>query len=150
LSDYTIYPENVDEVSLLNDDRIKTPIHRVSLEEDSSADIFNNDIKSYNEDSNRLTYILNDIKLNEDEDGSVIIVISDSDYPDRVFNIDLEIHHVNSAFLVSQMLKTPMFMLAPSDDIIAAMSMGPFEKSEVSPDLPPGNFKPVTQDMDEA
>jgi hypothetical protein len=26
----------------------------------------------------------------------------------------------------------------------------PFEKSEVSPDLPPGNFKPVTQDMDEA
>jgi hypothetical protein len=26
----------------------------------------------------------------------------------------------------------------------------PFEKSEVSPDLPPGNFKPVTQNMDEA
>jgi hypothetical protein len=25
----------------------------------------------------------------------------------------------------------------------------PFEKAEVSPDLPPGNFKPVTQELED-
>lgn len=131
MSDYTLYPENVDEVSILNDERIKTPIHRICLEEDSEHNIFNNDIKAYNDEGSRLTYVLNDIKLNEEEEESVIITISDSDYPDRVFEIDIQIHQVNSAFLISQMLKTPMFMIAPSDDVIASMSVGPFEKEEV-------------------
>jgi len=30
------------------------------------------------------------------------------------------------------------------------MEVFPFEKAEVSPDLPPENFRPVTQDLDEA
>lgn len=118
-------------MSILNDDRVKTPIHRVSLVEESDFSIFNNDLNKYSSDSCSITYNISNIKDNPEEDETVILTLVDSDFPDRTFEISVWIHQVNAAFLISQMLKTPMFMIAPSDDTVATLSLGPFEKSEV-------------------
>lgn len=131
MSDYTIYPELVDEVSILNDDKIRTPIHRISLVEESDFSLFNNPSSVYMDETSKIKYILNKVALNEETEESVVITLIDSDYPERTFDIDIQIHHLNSAFLISQMLKAPMFIIAPSDDTLAALGDGPFTKKEI-------------------
>lgn len=125
-----IYPENVDQVSVLNDDNVQTPIHRIALNEDSTFSIFTFGEKQYGDD-NVIHYMLIDIEPNEEEPGTVVMTIVNVDNPDVTFKIDIQIHYLNSAFLISQMLKTAMFMVTPSDDHIASLSFGPFEKDEI-------------------
>jgi hypothetical protein len=131
LSEYVFYPEGIDEVSILNDERVKTPIHRISLMEESDTPIFNNDTHSYDDENCKIGYTITGIKDNPDDEETIIISLADVDFPDRTFEIAIQIHQVNAAFLISQMLKTPMFMIAPSDDVIASLGFGPFEKEEV-------------------
>jgi hypothetical protein len=83
------------------------------------------------DEKSKIKYILTQAKLNSETEDSVAITLVDSDFPDRTFDIDIQVHHLNSAFLISQMLKAPMFIIAPSDDSLASLGDGPFTKKDI-------------------
>lgn len=125
-----IYPENIDQVSIINND-VKSPLGRISLAEESSEDVFNNPKTKYGEPGSRVTYIITDIVRSLEDSDCVVATIADVDFPDREFKIELLIQYANTAFLLSQMVKTPMFFLVPSDDMVAALGYGPYVKDEI-------------------
>ena len=125
-----IYPENIDQVSVLNDS-VKAPLGRISLAEESDADIFNNPKTVYGSKDSQVTYIISDILRSDEDPDCVNIVVTDVDFPDRVFYIEIPIQYANAAFLLSQMVKTPMFFVVPSDDMVAALGYGPYHKNEI-------------------
>ena len=125
-----IYPENIDQVSIINND-VKSPLARISLAEESTEEIFNNSNVKYGEVGGRVTYIISDIVKSTEDLDSVVATIVDIDFPDREFKIELLIQYANAAFLLSQMVKTPMFFLVPSDDMIASLGYGPYVKDEI-------------------
>ena len=125
-----IYPENIDQVSVLNES-VKSPLGRISLAEESSADIFNNPKTTYGAKDSQVTYIISDIVRSEEDSDCVNIIVTDVDFPDRVFYIEIPIQYANTAFLLSQMVKTPMFFIVPSDDMVGSLGYGPYQKSEI-------------------
>lgn len=125
-----IYPENIDQVSVLNDS-VKAPLGRISLAEESTSDIFNNPKSTYGSKDSKVTYIVSDIVRSEEDSDCVNIIVTDVDFPDRVFYIEIPIQYANAAFLLSQMVKTPMFFIVPSDDMVASLGYGPYQKSEI-------------------
>jgi hypothetical protein len=128
--DEIIFPDNIDEASVLSDEMIKTPIHRITLPYESDFSLFNNSKVSYN-GQGKISYILSDVQQSDEDPDNVVITISDMDDPDRKFYIETLIQYVNSAFLLSQMVKMPMFFIVPSDDIVGSMGYGPYSKAEV-------------------
>lgn len=125
-----IYPENIDQVSVINES-LKTPLARVCLSEDSSDSIFNNPKTSYGNPKHRVSYMVTNIIKSEHDSDSVLLTITDMDFPDREFQIEILIQYANAAFILSQMVKTPMFFLVPSDDVALALGYGPYQKNEI-------------------
>lgn len=128
--DEIIFPDNIDEASVLSEDMIKTPMHRITLPYESDFALFNNSKTSYDSDG-KISYILSDVEQSEEEPDNVIMTIVDIDNPDRKFYIEALIQYVNSAFLLSQMVKMPMFFIVPSDDIVGSMGYGPYSQKEI-------------------
>lgn len=126
----TIYPENIDQVSVINEG-VKVPATRISLAEESMDDFFNNPKFSYGDEKGTLSYIITGLRQSEDDDDSIIITAVDMDYPDRIFDMEVPVQYLNSSFLLSQLVKAPMFFVVPSDDLVASLGFGPFFKEEV-------------------
>lgn len=125
-----IYPENIDQVSIIND-AVKAPLARISLAEESDAPIFNNPKTQYGTMDSRVTYIVSNIVKSLEDPDSVVLTVTDVDFPDREFKIEILIQYANAAFLLSQMVKTPMFFIVPSDDVALSLSYGPYQKGEI-------------------
>lgn len=125
-----IYPENIDQVSILND-AVKSPLGRISLAEESDHAIFHNPKTQYGDKDAKVTYIVSDIIRSEDDPDCVLVLITDVDFPDKQYYIEIPIQYANTAFLLSQMVKTPMFFIVPSDDMVASLGYGPYHKNEI-------------------
>lgn len=126
----TLYPENIDQVSVINDD-IKVPASRISLAEESDYHFFNNPKVNYNDESDRISYIITDLKQSEDDEDNIVVTLVDMDYPERVFLMEIPVQYLNASFLLSQLVKIPMFFVVPSDDLVGSLGFGPFFKEEM-------------------
>lgn len=126
----TLYPENIDQVSVISEG-VKVPASRISLAEESDNIFFNNPKVSYSEESGVVSYIITDLKQSEEDEDSIVISIADMDFPDREFTMEIPVQYLNASFLLSQLVKMPMFFVVPSDDLVASLGFGPFFKEEI-------------------